>query len=178
MENQDTHLKFAEAGTQQSEEISRLVNSAYRGDSSRQGWTTEADILGGQRVDSDRIKELIEAPDSTVLLAFVENEILGCVHLKKEGDECYLGMLTIKPVLQNFGLGRSLLLESEKWAQNHGCKSIYMTVITLRRELIEWYERRGYKRTGEIEEFPYEDTRFGLPQRDDLEFEVLRKTLS
>jgi len=52
-----------------------------------------------------------------------------------------------------------------------------MTVIRQRPELIAWYERRGYRLTGERRSFPYGDERFGQPNRDDLEFVVLEKTL-
>jgi hypothetical protein len=37
--------------------------------------------------------------------------------------------------------------------------------------------RRGYARTGELLPFPYGNDRFGLPLRDDLQFEALEKEL-
>ena len=153
-----------------------LVNSAYRGDSSRAGWTTEADLLGGQRIDIDRLTETIAAPNNIVLLHEVQGDPLGCVQLERTGAECYLGMLTIQPTIQGAGLGRRLLEAAERWAvAEWDVRSMYMTVIVQRTELIAWYERRGYIRTGEFQPFPYDDARFGLPRRSDLKFEVLRK---
>ncbi len=156
-----------------------LVNSAYRGDSSRAGWTTEADLLGGQRIDVEALTQTLAAPGTVVLLDAEDGKPIACVQLERTGEaDCYLGMLTILPTLQGGGCGRQLLDAAERWAADHwGARSVYMTVIVQRCELIAWYERRGYARTGEFKPFPYGDERFGLPQRDDLLFEVLRKTL-
>lgn len=157
-----------------------LVNSAYRGDSSRAGWTTEADMLGGQRIDAELLAETLATPGTVVLLDESGGTPIVCVQLERTGDaDCYLGMLTIQPTLQGGGLGRQLLDAAEHWAATcWGSRSVHMTVIVQRTELIAWYERRGYVRTGEFKPFPYGDERFGLPQRDDLEFEVLCKMLT
>jgi len=159
--------------------VAALVNSAYRGESSKAGWTTEADLLGGQRVDGARLVEMIMTPDNVILLFEADGALLGCVHLERTGEDCYLGMLTVKPTSQGGGLGRQLLEAAERWAIEHWFSRImHMTVITQRAELIAWYERRGYRRTGERKPFPYGDERFGLPRRDDLVFDVLRKQLA
>jgi ribosomal protein S18 acetylase RimI-like enzyme len=155
-----------------------LVNSAYRGDSSRAGWTTEADLIGGQRVDIEGLVETIARPGNVILLHERDRVPVACVHLERTGEDCYLGMLTIRPALQGAGLGRQMLEAAEGRAiQDWSSKAMYMTVIVQRTELIGWYERRGYRRTGELRPFPYGDERFGLPRRDDLAFEVLRKPL-
>jgi GNAT superfamily N-acetyltransferase len=156
-----------------------LVNSAYRGDSSKAGWTTEADLLDGQRIDVERLAETIAAADNVVLLHERDDVLLGCVHLERTGDDCHLGMLTVRPGLQGAGLGRHLLEAAERWAIQHwSTRSMYMRVIAQRVELIGWYARRGYRPTGERKPFPYGDERFGLPRRADLVFEVLSKNLS
>jgi ribosomal protein S18 acetylase RimI-like enzyme len=156
-----------------------LVNSAYRGDSSRAGWTTEADLLGGQRIDVEGLTEMIAAPGHVVLLHDQDHVPVACVHLERTGEDCYLGMLTIRPTMQGNGLGRRLLETAEHWAIEHwSSRSMHMTVIVQRIELIAWYERRGYSRTGERKPFPYGDERFGLPRCADLQFEVLWKSLS
>jgi GNAT superfamily N-acetyltransferase len=158
--------------------VAALVNSAYRGDSSCEGWTTEAHLLAGQRVDADWIVEIISAPGSVMLLHEQGGAPIACVHLERTGEDCYLGMLTIKPTLQGGGLGRQLLEAAEAWAVAHWTsRSMHMTVLVQRPELLAWYERRGYSRSGTRKPFPYGDTRYGLPKRDDLEFEVLRKPL-
>jgi ribosomal protein S18 acetylase RimI-like enzyme len=169
------------------------VNSAYRGDSSRVGWTTEADLLGGQRTDPDALRESIEQGETMgdrVLLVHEAVQPSGpaggsaalaidaCVQLERHGDEAYLGMFTVRPTLQGGGLGRRLLAGAEQDARRRwGVTAVHMTVIAQRAELIAWYERRGYRATGETAPFPYGDARFGEPLRPDLHFVVLRKVL-
>jgi ribosomal protein S18 acetylase RimI-like enzyme len=159
--------------------LSALVNSAYRGDSSRAGWTTEADMLGGQRVDEGRIVEMVTRPGSVILVHASQGELIACVHLERTGEDCYLGMLTVQPTGQGRGIGRQLLEAAERWAVEHwSSRAMHMTVIAQRTELVAWYERRGYRITGTRKPFPYDDERSGLPKRDDLVFEVLWKSLS
>jgi len=159
-------------------ELAALVNSAYRGDSSKAGWSTEADLLGGQRVDASGLAETIASQDSVILLHEQDHRPAACVLLTRTGDDCYLGMLTVRPTMQTAGLGRRLLDAGERYALSHWrSRSIHMTVLAQRGELLDWYERRGYRRTGETKPFPYGDERFGLPRRDDLWFEVLHKPL-
>ncbi len=174
-------LVFTSAGEADLASLSVLVNSAYRGDSSKAGWTTEADLLGGQRTDIEGLREQINTPHAEILMARPQNEssILGCVYLKKiSEDTSYLGMLTVNPTLQGSGLGKKLLIAGEKWAAKKGTAWIRMTVIAQRPELIAWYEKQGYTKTEETETFPYGDERFGIPQRSDLYFCVLKKRIS
>ncbi len=160
------------------EAIVSLVNGAFRGESSRAGWTTEADFLDGQRVDVEGIQAALARPTDVILIGEDEAGLVGCVHLQRAGGECSLGMLTIRPVSQNAGLGRALLAAAERWAAaSWGARAVSMTVIAARHSLIAWYERRGYARTGERRPFPSGNPRFGLPRRDDLVFEVLRKPI-
>ncbi len=156
-----------------------LVNSAYRGESNRAGWTTETDLLGGTRVDAERVRSAVDAQDNIILVHEEGSELLACVHLQRTGAGCYLGMLTTKPTKQGSGLGRQMLEASERFAHDTwGSCVMHMTVITIRTELVAWYQRRGYEVTGERKPFPYGDTRLGVPKRDDLEFYVLRKSLT
>ncbi|HYF31584.1 MAG TPA: GNAT family N-acetyltransferase [Chitinophagaceae bacterium] len=158
-------------------ELNTLINSAYRGESSKQGWTTEAELLDGMRCDEALLTEALLDPQ-TIFLKYTDNEkILGCVRLDKHGDKLYLGMLTVSPQLQGRGIGKELLKASEYEAAKLQCKTIYMTVISVRTELVAWYERHGYLRTGERKPFITEDARFGLAKMP-LEFEVLEKSLS
>jgi ribosomal protein S18 acetylase RimI-like enzyme len=163
--------------------VAELVNSAYRGDSSRQGWTTEADVLGGQRTDPETLAAELATISGARLLTLREAPgapLLGCVWLQPtvETKAWHLGMLTVRPDLQDRGLGRRLLTDAESAAAALGADRIRMTVIHVRAELIAWYERRGYRRTGETRPFPYGDLRFGEPRREDLEFIVLEKPLA
>jgi len=159
--------------------IVALVNSAYRGETSRAGWTSEADILGGQRTDAREISHLIAADGSAILLALQDGEIVGSVHVERmDAATAYLGMLVIRPVLQGRGLGRRFMEEAERYVRAEwGASRVQMQVITRRHELIAYYERRGYRRTGEIRPFPAADPRFGLPKIEGIEFEVLEKDL-
>lgn len=159
--------------------IADLVNSAYRGESSEQGWTTESQLLGGQRTDPVKVCEMIQDPQSVILISHDQGKIKACVYLQKKTDSAYLGMLTVDPQEQSQGTGKQILAAAEDFTvKTWHLKKIEMTVITLRSELIAWYERRGYQRTGQYEPFPYGDIRFGVPLRDDLEFEVLVKNLT
>lgn len=161
--------------------IADLVNSAYRGESSRQGWTTEADYLGGQRTDAETLARDLAEQERAVLLTLRDEAggpLLGCVWLEPaEADAWYLGMLTVRPDLQDRQLGRSMLEGAEAFAREQGAARIRMTVVHIRDTLIAWYARRGYAPTGERRPFPYADLRFGDPKRDDLEFIVMEKAL-
>jgi ribosomal protein S18 acetylase RimI-like enzyme len=167
---------ITKATIEDAQALDKLVNSAYRGDSSRQGWTTEADLLDGTRTDAAAIKELIETPGTTLLKYIEHDEIIGCVELKQQQGKLYLGMLTVKPTLQGKGIGKKLLEAAETEAAQQNCTSIFMTVIDSRKELLEWYERHGYQRTGERKPFAFNDPRFGQPKMK-LEFVVLEKKL-
>jgi ribosomal protein S18 acetylase RimI-like enzyme len=161
--------------------VAALVNSGYRGDSSRAGWTTEADFLGGQRTDAEALRADLGARPGAAILTLRDEPggtLLGSVWLEPQAPEVwYLGMLTVRPDLQARQLGRTMLAEAERYAAARGARRMRLSVITVRDALIAWYERRGYSRTGEQLPFPYGDERFGIPLRDDLRFEVLEKTL-
>ena len=168
-----------EATTADCDMLAAFINAAYRGDASRQGWTTEADLLDGQRTDVQSLRETLGEPDSVILLLFQDDKLVGSVFLQNQSRSCYLGMLTVKPNLQSNGIGKRLLQLAEELAHDRWRASrISMTVIHKRSELIEWYKRRGYVETGQREPFPYREQRVGLPKTDDLEFAVLEKTLS
>jgi len=171
-------ISFRTASAADADALVVLVNSGYRGESSKKGWTTEADLLGGQRTDADKIREMIAAKDSRVELAFDDGALIACVHLKKEADgSCYLGMLTVDPSRQAGGIGKSVMARTEEIAREWGCPRMRMTVISVRAELIAYYERRGYVRTGATEPFPEGDPRFGLPKVRGLMFAELAKPL-
>jgi ribosomal protein S18 acetylase RimI-like enzyme len=132
-------------------ELTALINSSYRGESSKKGWTTEANLIGGQRIDNESLTEQMEDPNAVVLKNTDDTgKITGCVYLQKRGDKLYLGMLTVSPLLQANGLGRQLLQAAEDYARSINYHTITMTVITTRTELVNWYERRGYQKSGEI----------------------------
>ncbi|WP_106970392.1 GNAT family N-acetyltransferase [Kitasatospora phosalacinea] len=155
-----------------------LVESAYRGESSRVGWTTEAHLLEGQRTDGAAVAELLGRPGSVVLVVERNGVLVGCCHVERRGGAAYFGMFSVSPALQGGGLGRRVLARAEEWARAEwGSTAMEMTVIEQRADLIAWYERRGFARTGEFEPFPYGDERFGVPLRSDLRFVKLAKPL-
>ena len=156
--------------------IVALVESAYRGESGLRGWTTESHLLDGQRTDAADVRALIERPGSRILLAERGGRLQASCHVERQGDAGYFGMFAVDPAGQGGGLGKQVLAEAERVAREEWhCRGMRMTVIVQREELIAWYGRRGYRRTGEYQPFPYGDERFGIPRRDDLRFEVLRK---
>jgi ribosomal protein S18 acetylase RimI-like enzyme len=169
-------LDFSIASEADIPQLVKLVNSAYRGDSSKKGWTTEADLLDGIRTDEEALAKLIHQPGSVILKCTNKNTgLAGCVFLQNQAGQMYLGMLTVSPLIQAQGIGKALMNASEDYARKQGCSSVIMTVITLRHELIAWYERRGYHQTKERRPFP-NDPRFGIPKQP-LEFVVMEKQL-
>lgn len=159
--------------------LHRLIESAYRGDSAKAGWTHEADLLGGQRTDEAELRDILADASRVLLLAEIDGVLTGCVQVAKQGEGlAYLGLLTVDPRRQAGGLGRWLIAAAEAEAiDRFGATRMEMTVIRQRAELIAWYERRGYRLTGETRPFPLDDERFGLPRTRELEFVVLEKTL-
>jgi ribosomal protein S18 acetylase RimI-like enzyme len=155
-----------------------LVESAYRGDASRAGWTTEADILEGQRTDPEGVLDVITKANSCLVVVEAAGDMVACCQLEHRGEYAYFGMFAVRPTLQGAGMGKLVIAEAERFASKQwGVAEMHMTVISLRVDLIAWYERRGYVRTGEMSPFPYGDERFGKPNRDDLEFELLTKKI-
>ncbi|MEV7341020.1 GNAT family N-acetyltransferase [Streptomyces sp. NPDC093544] len=173
-----TGLTFRDATDSDVDALVALIESAYRGDSSRAGWTTEADILEGQRTDSEGVLAVIKSPDSRLLTVERDGAVVACCQLEHRGDHAYFGMFSVSPALQGAGLGKVIIAEAERHAREvWGAEEMHMTVISVREDLIAWYERRGYRRTGKMTPFPYGDEQFGIPQRDDLQFELLVKPL-
>jgi ribosomal protein S18 acetylase RimI-like enzyme len=172
-------LRFRAATTDDIDAIVALVESAYRGDASRQGWTTEADFLDGRRTGADDVSACLGRERSRILLAERDGAMLACAHVAEEDGAGYFGMFSVRPDLQGGGIGKHVLAEAERIAREEWqLPAMRMTVIDIRDELIAFYERRGYHRTGITKPFPYGDARFGLPTRDDLRFEILEKELS
>jgi ribosomal protein S18 acetylase RimI-like enzyme len=152
------------------------LNQAYRGDASRKGWTTEADLIAGEvRSDEHQVGEVMAQPGSVFLVYEGPGGVLGCVNLQQDGSRLYLGMFAVDPETQGRGIGKALLQAADEHGRNIGCQSIYMTVISVRKELIDWYCRHGYADSGERKPFP-EDGRTGRHLRP-LEFAVLEKTI-
>ena len=161
--------------------VVELVESAYRGAESLTGWTSEAELIGGQRTDTEMISGLLATPGTHLLLAEEDGILQVCCELREPaptGGPAYFGTFAVKPSLQKGGYGRIVLGEAERIARDDfGATVLEMTVIKQRTELIAWYERRGYALTGELRPFPYGDERFGTPKVDDLEFATLAKDL-
>ena len=163
------------------EALADLVNGAYRGDTGRTGWTHEADMLEGPRTSAQALRHDLAAQPQAMILILRDapgTEALGLVWLEPSGQSTwYLGMLTVRPTLQDRKLGRTLLAMAESFAAERGARRIEITVVSIRRSLVDWYKRRGYQPTGEVQPFPYADQRFGAPLRDDLEFHVMAKAI-
>lgn len=168
-------MKIRPATSKDVAALNRLVNSAYRGDSSRRGWTTEADLLDGIRTSEPALEKMIQKPESVILILEEEAQLKACVYLEKQEDVLYLGMLTVRPELQGKGFGALLMKAAEEKAVETDCRSIQMTVITARESLINYYKRKGYRDTGERKPFPNNPS-FGIPKQP-LQFMVMEKKL-
>ena len=160
-------------------EVVALMNAAYRGIGGAPGWTHEIGVVDGTRTDASTLATMMASPTGLILLMHdaADLALLGCVYLEPTSDAAvwHLAMLTVDPRRQTGGLGRRLLAGAEAHAKAAGAKQVNMTVVWLRDSLIAWYERRGYRRTGTTEPFPYDDASVGTPLRDDLHFIVLEK---
>ena len=178
METAAPGLTFRDATDADVDTLVALIESAYRGDASRAGWTTEADILEGQRTDPEGVLAVIGSPGSRLLTVERDGQVVACCQLERRGEDAYFGMFAVSPTQQGAGLGKLIIAEAERQVrETWGAREMHMTVISVREDLIAWYERRGYRRTGRMTPFPYGDERFGIPQRDDLQFELLVKEL-
>jgi ribosomal protein S18 acetylase RimI-like enzyme len=185
MPSDGARLVFRPATVDDVAAVVELVESAYRGESSRAGWTTEADLLNGIRTDAARVQAVIADPRSVLLVALPASHgageadpIVACCHLRDDGGRAYFGLFAVRPDAQGGGIGRALINEAQRLAvAQWGAAEIWMTVIRQRRDLIAWYERLGFELTGETQPFPYGDERFGRPRRPDLAFAVLTKPL-
>lgn len=152
-----------------------LINSAYRGDSSRVGWTTEADLLEGLRTTEAELFGLYHDDDSVFLLCIQDANIIGTVHLQNCGTFAYVGMFVIHPSLQGAGLGKAFLNQAEQYIRHEWqLARIEMTVISMRHELIAYYKRRGYCPTGELRPFPL-NSEITIAKVENLEIAVLEK---
>jgi ribosomal protein S18 acetylase RimI-like enzyme len=161
--------------------VVELVNLAYRGSGAERSWNTEAGIVEGTRLTETLLREDLAAKPEARLLTYrdgVAGPLLGTVWLEPKGEGVwYLGLLTVRPGLQNRQMGRALLEAAEEYVRERDGGCVRMRVVWVREALIEWYRRRGYRLTGEREPFPYGDERFGRPLRDDLYFVVMEKEL-
>jgi ribosomal protein S18 acetylase RimI-like enzyme len=164
-------------------EVADLVNAAYRGEGGQTGWTSEVGMVDGQRTTAAALKEdFATSAAASILVLRDATDLLACARVERttgiRGQSiCDIGMLAVRPGAQDRGLGRAMLHRAEAEGIGMGAQVARMTVVSVRESLIAWYERHGYRRTGETERFPYEDARFGAPVRSDLEFVVLEKPL-
>ena len=172
---QFSNIHITAATVQDISLLNALLNEAYRGEQSKKGWTSEAHLITGEtRTNTEILQKIIETPGSIILKhTSAENEITGCVNLQQHDDKIYLGMLAVSPQLQGSGVGNQLLKASEEYAQSVQCSTIYMTVISLRTELINWYIRHGYNDTGKRE--PFVEDKVSGKHLQPLEFMVLEK---
>jgi len=158
--------------------IKDLLNNTYRGEASKKGWTTEADLIAGDtRTDENTLQEVMERTNN-VFFKYTDGQekiIIGCVNLQQHGNKLYLGMFSVAAQLQGGGIGKQLLKAAEEYAQHVECSAIYMHVVSVRTELIDWYKRHGYIDTGERKAFN-EDGLSGKHLQV-LEFMVMEKKL-
>jgi ribosomal protein S18 acetylase RimI-like enzyme len=173
-------MRLQPAGPDDLARVEALVNRAYRGPAARGGWTHEADVLDGLRIQpGDLARTLGEAIATTILLGLDdEGALIGCVMAAlEEKGVAEIGMLSVEPALQAKGVGRALLEGAEHAGARMGALTARLHVIAQRTELVAWYQRRGYVDTGARTPFPH-DANAGRPLRRDLEFLILEKPLA
>ena len=168
------HIAFATAVDKM--DIIYLINSAYRGESSKQGWTTEAHLIAGEtRTDVTSLEEVMNQQGSVIVKYIDGNNLIGCVNLQQHGDKIYLGMFSVAPKSQGEGIGKKLLMAAEEYALHLYCKAIYMSVIGVRTELINWYMRRGYQDSGGRK--PFQEDGVSGKHLQQMEFMILEKAV-
>lgn len=169
----DPHIRIATETD--AEALKELINKSYRGEESKKGWTTEALLIEGDtRADKKMIRETLELPGSVFLVyQSPSGNLSACVNLQKINDRIYLGMFSVSPQLQGRGIGKIMLSASESYAAQMHCRSVYMSVISLRAELIDWYKRHGYSDTGE--RIPFTEDGITGKHKCKLEFMILEK---
>jgi len=168
-----SELTFRVATEMDAESIAEIVNGAYRPKKGEGGWTHESDLVKGDRTTPDQVRTLIK--DSSVVVGLSADAIVCCAHVAIEHGAAHIGMLAVSPKLQATGLGKALLGYAERYATEVlGASDMVLIVLRNRPELIAFYLRRGYERTGEFQAYPT-DLSVGTPVRDGLELDVLRK---
>lgn len=173
------YMEIIKADLADISELNVLVNSAYRGEGSKKGWTTEAEILDGIRIDEDALSDMLADPKVTILKYLDENgSITGTVCLEPKGNRLYLGMFAVSPLAQGSGIGKKLMLAAEEFALENGCDRILISVIGTRSELIAWYKRHGYVATGGSIAFEDIEGRFGDPKVEGIELVYMEKPLT
>jgi ribosomal protein S18 acetylase RimI-like enzyme len=176
-------VSFRGAGPDDVSRLVTLLSSAYRGESSRVGWTTEADLIEGERIQEQALRLELCKPRARMVIAErsstpADAELIACVLVSEIDGYGYCGLFCVHPTLQSNGLGSSMLRRAENEARFElGLETMRLSVISLRHELIAWYERRGYRRTGVRTPFPYGAPGVGKPLRPDLELETMEKKL-
>lgn len=154
-----------------------LVNIAYRPSAGKRGWTHEADLVDGSRIEHVQMTELFARTDSVILIGCIDSRLIACVHVERIGLSSYIGMLAVHPEFQGHGIGSEMLNHAESYALSYfQSKRAVMTVIARRTELISFYLDRGYQSTGEYEAYPV-SAGFGAPKVTDLNLSKLVKTL-
>ena len=170
-----TALHFRVARVDDSSEIAQLVNEAYRPAPGMGGWTHESDLVSGKRISHEEVESLIKQEKSTVLVGVLGSMIVTCVHIESEGGNSYIGMLAVSPSLQGLGKGKEVLAHAEEYAvRNFSSNNFVMVVVAARTELVAFYLRRGYKKTGTTMQYPL-DAGVGIPKFDALQIETLHK---
>ena len=157
--------------------IADLINSAYRGESSRAGWTTEADLIEGMRTTTQEVAAIIQRENAFILIGVLKDQIIATIGCEKHENTAKLGMIAVKPTMQNKGYGKEMIQAAEAMTlRQWRVAGFYMSVITLRESLIAFYERLGYERTGNLEDFPTESPLWQV-KVNNLKFEYLVKVL-
>jgi ribosomal protein S18 acetylase RimI-like enzyme len=158
--------------------IKDLLNITYRGEASKKGWTSEAALIAGDsRTDESTVSQVMQQAGN-IFLKYLndEHESIACVNLQQHGSKIYLGMFGVMPHLQGTGIGKQLLKAAEEYALQAGCNAIYMSVISVRSELVDWYKRHGYIDTGKI--VPFKEDAISGRHLKPLEFMTLEKQLN
>jgi ribosomal protein S18 acetylase RimI-like enzyme len=126
-----------------------LVIEALAGE--EQNWSGKPHFHPEDAVSVEELQALIAAPRSRLLAAFDGDEIVGCVLVTRNaGGRSTLGLLGVDQHSRRRGLGAKLILAAETIAvETFGSDQIELCVLDGRARLMAYYEKQGFRRTGE-----------------------------
>jgi ribosomal protein S18 acetylase RimI-like enzyme len=169
-----SQFKLVQALPRHCQDICDLVNLAYRGD---RGWTRETHIIGGDRTTLGEITVVMEKAGARFYVVYLQQRLVACVYLAKERHHAYIGFFSVHPDFQGQGVGGYILRQAENIAKHQFVTDkIRMFVVSQRAELISFYQRRGYQRTGSQQVYPLQ-LKTGVPKVANLTIEYLEKEI-
>jgi putative acetyltransferase len=101
---------------------------------------------------------ILMQPPFRFVLAFVQEEAVGCAAIRLFDDYAEVKRMYVKPAYRGNGIAHRLLDKLESLAQEAGIRVLRLETGTRQQEAMKLYERCGFKRCavfGNYEDSPY-----------------------